>query len=340
MVRLFVLGFLYLNITASFIVSGTVGTDETIDTDTTDCVIIMRKTPTSFSLDEIFVTPRAFPQFNSFFQDERFWTSKNTPLSSKAFKISYPKIDLKYIDTTLVNNHFQNMLSNKLVLSDVTRLSNQLLKIYGLKSRSGLPMSFNLVYDYDNAVLHKALFSFLSIINTPNPKAKEYEWKAQSFVKVFSQLCSSLNISEEDTELNLIIRQIIAISLGLSPVNYGEAFKEMYPDLTKWIRNCARNKSRNPLATFTLSLMHALTPKVDARLSQQIAIRTPTRITQHCSMPTSEQKQVTPPKAQAPQAAVSSVIPSQPVILCPTPKRIGSTLQSARQALKKIQFLA
>ncbi|MEI7493509.1 MAG: hypothetical protein WCJ92_02795 [Alphaproteobacteria bacterium] len=337
MVRLFVLGFLYLNITASFIVSGTVGADETIDTNTTDCVIITRKTPTSFSPDEIFVTPRAFPQFNSFFQDERFWTSKNTPLSSKAFKISYPKIDLKYIDTTLVNNHFQNMLSNKLVLSDVTRLSNQLLKIYGLKNRSGLPMSFNLVYDYDNAVLHKALFSFLSIINTPNPKAKEYEWKAQSFVKVFSQLCSSLNIGEEeDAELNLRIRQMIAISLGLSPLNYGELFKKEYPDLTKWIRNCARNKSRNPLATFTLSLMHALTPKVHAPLSQQIAIRT--RITQHCPMPTSEQKQVTPPKAQAPQAAVSSVTPSQPVILCPTPKRNGSTLQSARQVLKNFNF--
>ena len=167
-------------------------------------------------------------------------------------------------------------------------------------------------------------------------KAKEYEWKAQSFVKVFSQLCSSLNISEEDTELNLIIRQMIAISLGLSPLNYRELFKKEYPDLTKWIRNCARNKSRNPLATFTLSLMHALTPKVHAPLSQQIAIRT--RITQHCPMPTSEQKQVTPPKAQAPQAAVSSVTPSQPVILCPTPKRNSSTLQSARQVLKNFNF--
>jgi hypothetical protein len=282
------------------------------------------------------VPPRAFPQFNCFFQNKHFWISKDIPLNPKAFLTSHPQLLLNSISSTLLDTHLKNMLSNKLVLNDVTRLSNQLLKIYGLKNRSGLPMSFNLFYDYDNAVLHKALFSFLSIINTPNPKAKEYEWRTQSFVKVFSQLCSSLNISEEDTELNLIIRQIIAISLGLSPLNYGELFKKEYPDLTKWIRICARKKSRNPLATFTLSLMHALTPKVHAPLSQQIAIRTP--ITQHCSMPTSEQKQVTPLQAQAPQAAVSSVIPSQPVILCPTPKRNGSTLQSARQALKKFNF--
>jgi hypothetical protein len=271
MVRLFVLGFLYLNITASFIVSGTIGADETVDAETNDCVIVTRKTPTRYSPYEIFVPPRAFPQFNCFFQNKHFWISKDIPLNPKAFLTSHPQLLLNSISSTLLDTHLKDMLSNKLVLNDVTRLSNQLLKIYGLKNRSGLPMSFNLFYDYDNAVLHKALFSFLSIINTPNPKAKEYEWRTQSFVKVFSQLCSSLNISEEDTELNLSMRKIVAFSLGLSPVNYDEWFQKQYPALAKWMKTCTCNNSKKPLAaTLTLSFMHALTRKVNTSLLEQL----------------------------------------------------------------------
>lgn len=274
----------------------------------------MQKGSTRFSPDavyEIYVSPDSVRLFNSFFQDKRFWTSKDTPFSSKAFCISYPQLFFNTVSSESLNAHLKSMHSAEPVLNDVTRLSNQLLKIYGLKSRSGFPLSFNLVYDYDKTILREALCSFLRIISTPDPnRTKGYEWNAQTFFRVFSQLCSSLNITEEDAELNLSMRQMVAISLGLSPLNYKEWFQEQYPALAKYIKTCARNKSRKPLAaTFTLSLMHALIPKMYAPLAMQIAIRIP-------------QKQ-----AKAPQAAVSCVIPLQPVIVCPTPKGKGSTKQ-------------
>ena len=323
MVKLLLVWFLYINILASFIVCGSVNTEEE------DAgVVTLHKAPTSSPPDtvyEIYVSPDSVRLFNSFFQDKRFWTSKDTSLSSKAFCINNPQLFFNTVSSESLNAHLKSMHSAEPVLNDVTRLSNQLLKIYGLKSRSGFPMSFNLVYDYDKTILRGALCSFLRIINTRDPnRTKGYEWKAQTFFRVFSQLCSSLNITEEDAELNLGMRQMVAISLGLSPLNYKEWFQEQYPALAKYIKTCARTKSRKPLAaTFTLSLMHALIPKMYAPLAMQIAIRIP-------------QKQ-----AKAPQAAVSCVIPLQPVILCPTPKGKGSTkkMSSMRKTLAALSEL-
>ncbi len=333
MVKLFILGFLYINITASFIVYG-----GDIDTQTEEnaSVVTVHKTPTRSSPGEVyefFVTPRAFPQFNNFFQDKRFWTSKDTPLSSKALCVSYPKLDLKYIDNTLLNKHFENILSNKFVRDDVTRLSNQLLKIYGLKNPSGLSKSFNLtnsfslIYLYDENILREALLSFLTIINTPDPnRTKGYEWKAQTFVRAFSQLCTSLNVREIDTELNLGIRQMLAMSLGLFPLSYKEWFQEQYPALAKWINTCARNKSKKPLAaTFTLSLMHALIPKIYTPLSEQIAIKIDTQGMQ-------------PGRLTSTQNESSHMAPYLPTILEPTPVKKG--FQKTRGALKKFAKLS
>ena len=315
MVKLFLVGFLYINILANFIVCSDVDTKEE------DAgVVTLHKAPTSSPPDtvyEIYVSPDSVRLFNSFFQDKRFWTSKDTPLSSKAFCISNPQLFFNTVSSESLNAHLKSMHSAEPVLNDVARLSNQLLKIYGLKSRSGFPLSFNLVYDYDKTILREALCSFLRIISTPDPnRTKGYEWNAQTFFRVFSQLCSSLNITEEDAELNLSMRQMVAISLGLSPLNYKEWFQEQYPALAKYIKTCARNKSRKPLAaTFTLSLMHALIPKMYAPLAMQMAIDIRAQPT---FKPTPETKgQETPQQNLVP----SSMVPSQPITLCPTPQR-------------------
>ena len=190
MVKLLLVGFLHINILASFILSGSVNEEEDAG------VVTVQKGSTRFSPDavyEIYVSPDSVRLFNSFFQDKRFWTSKDTPLSSKAFCISYPQLFFNTVSSESLNAHLKSMHSAEPVLNDVTRLSNQLLKIYGLKSRSGFPMNFNLVYDYDKTILREALCSFLRIISTPDPnRTKGYEWNAQTFFRVFSQLCSSL----------------------------------------------------------------------------------------------------------------------------------------------------
>ncbi len=255
----------------------------------------------------------------SFFQDKRFWTSKDTPLSSKAFCISYPQLFFNTVSSESLNSHLKSMHSAEPVLNDITKLSNQLLKIYGLKNKHGFPISFNLIYAYDETILREALCSFLRIISTPDPnRTKGYEWKAQTFFRVFSQLCSSLNIEEKDTELNLGMRQMVAISLGLSPLNYKKWFQEQYPSLAKHIKTCARNKSRKPLAaTFTLSLMHALIPKMYAPLAMQMPIDI------------SFQPSFSPTSSTNRQEEVPSGVAK---ILSPTPKRVtsGITLASLR----------
>jgi hypothetical protein len=39
------------------------------------------------------------------------------------------------------------------------------------------------------------------------------------------------------------MRQMLAISLGLSPLNYKEWFQEQYPALAQWIKTCACNRN-------------------------------------------------------------------------------------------------
>jgi len=263
MVKLFLVGFLYINILANFIMCSDTDTEREKDAG----VVTVHKASTRYSPDIVRLP-------SDFFQDKRFWTSKNTSFSSKAFCISYPQLFFNTVSSESLNAHLKSMHSAEPVLNDITKLSNQLLKIYGLKNKHGFPVSFNLIYAYDETILREALCSFLRIINTRDPnRTKGYEWKAQTFFRVFSQLCTSLNIEEKDTELNLGMRQMVAISLGLSPLNYKKWFQEQYPALAKYIKTCARNKSRKPLATtFTLSLMHALIPKMYAPLAAQIAI--------------------------------------------------------------------
>jgi hypothetical protein len=263
MVKLFLVGFLYINILANFIVCSDVDTERNENAG----VVTVHKASTRYSPDSAL-------RFSDLFQDKRFWTSKNTSFSSKAFCISYPQLFFNTVSSESLNAHLKSMHSAEPVLNDITKLSNQILKIYGLKNKHGFPVSFNLNYPFDKTILREALCSFLRIINTRDPnRTKGYEWKAQTFFRVFSQLCSSLNIEEKDTELNLGMRQMVAISLGLSPLNYKKWFQEQYPSLAKHIKTCARNKSRKPLAaTFTLSLMHALIPKMYAPLAAQIAI--------------------------------------------------------------------
>jgi hypothetical protein len=304
MVRLITLVFLYINVVTNL--NACVADDHDHDHDIKkiqESNAVARKT-SPFTIHEIYVSPDSVRRFNNIFQKPEFWAS-GTFLSFKALNISCPQLFFYTISNKSLNAHLKSMHSAEPILNDIAKLSNQILEIYGLKNQSNFPINFNLIYSYDQTILREALISFLRIINTRDPnRTKGYEWKAQTFFRVFSQLCSSLNITEEDAELNLGMRQIVAISLGLSPLNYKEWFQEQYPALAKYIKTCARNKSRKPLAaTFTLSLMHALIPKMYPPPAMQIAIRIP-------------QKQ-----AKAPQAAVSCVIPLQPVILCPTPQR-------------------
>jgi len=269
MVRLITLVFLYINVVTNL--NACVADDHDHDIKKIqESNAVARKT-SPVTIHEIYVSPDSVRRFNNIFQKPEFWAS-STFLSFKALNISCPQLFFNTISNKSLNAHLKSMHSAEPILNDITKLSNQILEIYGLKNQSNFPINFNLIYSYDQTILREALCSFLRVIKTPDHnRAQGYQWKTQSFARVFSQLCTSLNMSEEDTEPNLSMRKIVAFSLGLSPVNYDEWFQKQYPALAKWMKTCTCNNSKKPLAaTLTLSFMHALTRKVNTSLLEQL----------------------------------------------------------------------
>ncbi len=344
MAKLFILGFLCISILAvhgADEVSSDVSEDE-------NCVVTIRKTKTnpgflSDKVYEIFVTPDTFRRFNDYFHNSLFWTSK-VPLNPNAIVISYPRLLLQTPDSTLLDQHFKKILSDKPISENITQLSNQLLKIYASKNPDNFSPSFNLIYLYDQNILHEVLYSFLRIISTPDPnRAKGYEWKTQTFVRVFSHLCNSLNVEEADTVLNLEMRKIIAIALGLSSLNYEKWFKCQYPALAKWLKSCAPNKSRKPIYTvFTFSLMDTLTPKISAPFALQITMENTAPKDNFILPPPMKKEEIplAPVKVQTPAQKVSfsnGIKPSS-AFAVPIPqsgKKARSMIRNALTSLKE-----